>query len=130
MTRIHCNLWSSVEHFSPEEFWCKCECNHVLIDMGLIYALEKLRYKAGNFALRIVSGYRCAEYNKKCGGAKRSQHPLGRAADILTRTLGRQERLFKAALTIPAIRGIGRYDRFLHIDVRLGRRASWDKRTP
>ena len=33
--------------------------------------------------ITIISGYRTPEYNKKCGGVKRSQHLLAKAATLL-----------------------------------------------
>lgn len=44
----------------------------------------------------VNSGYRSAELNRKIGGAKKSQHLLGQAADIRTMQNTRQEnrRLF------------------------------------
>lgn len=48
----------------------------------LCQALEVIRAKLGNVAIRIGSGYREPAYNAKIGGAKASQHMAGRAADI------------------------------------------------
>ncbi len=42
--------------------------------------LEPLRRRFG--VIRITSGYRCEELNKKVGGAAGSQHLRGEAADI------------------------------------------------
>ncbi len=42
--------------------------------------LEPLRRRFG--VVRITSGYRCDTLNKAVGGAPRSQHRLGQAADI------------------------------------------------
>lgn len=47
------------------------------------HTLEPLRRVAG-VPLTVTSGYRCAELNKRVGGAERSQHRLGQAADITT----------------------------------------------
>jgi uncharacterized protein YcbK (DUF882 family) len=54
------------------------------IDPKLIRVLECIRAsgpKAGQ-PLRVVSGYRSPETNRAVGGARRSQHIYGRAADI------------------------------------------------
>jgi hypothetical protein len=47
---------------------------------GCIHILEPARAKVG--PIRVTSGYRNAEVNKKVGGAPTSQHLTGCAADI------------------------------------------------
>jgi uncharacterized protein YcbK (DUF882 family) len=73
--------------------------------------------------IRITSGFRCFTHNAEVGGAPKSQHLLGIAADIITDN----RRLLKSAIPIiralPKIGGIGHYYkdnniRWLHIDVR------------
>jgi hypothetical protein len=70
------------EHFYQKEFTCHCGCGETKIDMMLIIKLEELRTALGNKSMTITSGYRCPVHNKGCGGVKRSQHMLGKAADI------------------------------------------------
>lgn len=72
-----------------------------------------------NQAVIVNSAYRCPEHNAQVGGAGKSEHVEGLAADI------RVERLTAAQLEaiarkILAIRGIGRDDRrrYVHVDVR------------
>lgn len=49
----------------------------------LVYIEDELRKKFGpNAKLHISSGFRCFALNKAVGGARDSQHMLGRAADI------------------------------------------------
>jgi len=48
----------------------------------LIQCLERLRAINGGTPLRIVSGYRSPAWNRKVGGAEKSQHLYNRAADI------------------------------------------------
>lgn len=45
-----------------------------------INVLEPLRERFG--VIRITSGYRCLQLNEAVGGARRSQHLFGEAADI------------------------------------------------
>lgn len=69
-------------HFSRYEFDCK-DGTKASPDPALIAALERLRSLAGNRPLRIVSGYRSPAYNRRVGGAVRSQHLYNRAADLV-----------------------------------------------
>lgn len=45
-------------------------------------AVEMIRAELGDKSLTVTSGYRSEAYNSAVGGAKRSQHVQGRAADI------------------------------------------------
>ena len=56
-------------------------CLNQLIDN----ILDPLR-KAYGQPIIVSSGYRCPELNKAVGGAKTSQHTLGQAADIHTKS--------------------------------------------
>ena len=47
--------------------------------------LDVVREKYGK-SITISSGYRCPELNKAVGGARTSQHTLGQAADIHTKS--------------------------------------------
>ena len=67
-------------HFTAKEFACK-HCGIRKVSGNLLYKLELLR-KELNSPIYINSGYRCEHHNKEVGGAKYSQHQLGRAADI------------------------------------------------
>jgi hypothetical protein len=74
------NNFAISPHFSLYEFECRC-CRRVLIENRLVRMLEELRGVWGR-PLVITSGYRCERHNREVGGAVRSLHPLGRAADI------------------------------------------------
>lgn len=73
-------------HFSSAEFRCKCTAAghgpHAAISRRLVEALERLRKAKGGRPLRIESGVRCQAHNRHVGGATRSQHLSGTAADI------------------------------------------------
>ena len=68
------------EHFSRWEF-ADHRTGKVLVDERLVVVLERLRAICGR-PLRIVSGYRSPATNRAAGGAVKSQHLDGRAADI------------------------------------------------
>ena len=105
-------------HFVVKEFACKDGSDAVKIADALVQALEAIRAHFGK-PVKIGSGYRTPEYNKKIGGAKSSQHMLGTAADI--RIAG----------------GVGLYEysgkdesrSFCHVDVR-EKRARWLRTDP
>ncbi|MGM9567975.1 MAG: YcbK family protein [Clostridia bacterium] len=67
---------------------CKDGSDKVLYSTELMAKLEKLR-SYGGFTIHINSGYRSPSYNKKIGGASKSQHIYGTAADISVRKNGK-----------------------------------------
>lgn len=70
-------------NFSLAEFdTCGDECTGTVVDPELVCLLEALRSLCGDRPLRIISGYRCHPCNRRVGGASRSQHLSGKAADI------------------------------------------------
>jgi uncharacterized protein YcbK (DUF882 family) len=118
------------EHFSREEFACKCGCGAANVSPKLIDALEMLRDLAGK-SIKVNCGLRCVKHNSEVGGEKNSRHLLGQAADIKIRSMSPLE-VFILAEQVPAFRqgGRGVYDTFTHVDVGTGnkRPSVWDKR--
>jgi hypothetical protein len=91
-------------------------------------ALEWIRNRLGEpAAVHVSSWYRSPEYNRAVGGASRSVHMTGAAADINKSGWSPRD----LALAIhrshpqPEVLGVGLYQTFVHVDVRgfLGRRA-------
>jgi len=113
------------KNFSRHEFECRC-CGRAEINQRLVDALQELRDLAG-LPVRVISGYRCPEHNQAIGGATRSQHLLGTAADIVVSGMI-PAGMCRLAEDIEAFHngGIGVYpDKgFIHVDVRDGR-ARW-----
>ena len=106
------------EHFSEKELACH-HCGVNGVTQELLDALEAFRLLVGAPVL-IDSAYRCPIWNRLKGGALRSQHMLGRAADI--RVTGQPARkLYDLSLQVPSIkgRGVNDHEQFLHLDVRL-----------
>lgn len=67
----------------------------------------------------VNSGYRTYSYNKRIGGAKNSMHMYGIAADIRPSD-GNVKRLYKiCADYLGGKHGLGKYDTFVHIDMRI-----------
>jgi uncharacterized protein YcbK (DUF882 family) len=78
--------------------------------------------------IRVISGYRSPKYNRRIGGARRSQHMLAKAADIKISGMTPSEvkqvilELIKEGKMMSG--GVGLYKTFTHYDVR-GRNARW-----
>lgn len=96
----------------------------------LFEQLEILRAELGGRSMVLDSVFRTEAYNRRIGGARKSQHVQGRAADI------RVIRVSPAVVHDTALRlvregrliigGLGSYPNFTHIDVRPGRSlAHW-----
>ena len=103
-------------NFKAREFDCKCgKCSRTLIDDKLVEYLQQIRSHF-NTTVNITSGYRCAEHNAAVGGSSKSNHTLGKAADIQVVGIAPEE-VAKYAENI-GIKGIGCYNNFVHIDTR------------
>jgi uncharacterized protein YcbK (DUF882 family) len=110
-------------HFKKAEFVCPCGCDRAEMLPELLYALEELRAKLGK-PITVTSGFRCPFHNVEVGGARNSQHILGRAADIRVKEMSGVD-LYTVAKTVSAFRGFGQGKNYLHVDVRLTRAARW-----
>lgn len=89
--------------------------------LNLVEAFEAVRAELGNKPLTILSAYRHPQYNKKIGGAPKSQHCEGRALDIKTPKGMTPRELFDVIVNVSnktPIRGIGLYKWGCHMDVR------------
>lgn len=109
------------EHFRAAEFACRDGSDRILVSEELAALLERLRSALGA-PLTVTSGYRTAAYNKKVGGAVKSQHLLGTAADI--RAAGVSPRTAARCADALGAGGVGLYEYeggFTHVDVRAGR---------
>ena len=71
--------------FKVREFRCRDGSDIIMIDEGLVVLLQCIREHFGK-PITITSGYRTAAHNTAVGGAKSSQHLLGRAALAATRS--------------------------------------------
>lgn len=139
-------------HFSVGEFACRDGSAYPVAELDedgrtwletrllpLCETLEAIREAAGATPLTVNSGYRSPAYNAKLSGsAKDSQHPKGRAADIVHRTM-RPLALFSLILALyedgklPHLGGVGLYPNFVHVDVRPrvgGHLAVWGGKRP
>lgn len=118
------------KYFKPEEFRCKDGSTHPEyeggVHPGLLLVLDDIREKFGKPIL-VNSGYRSPEHNRRVGGAPRSYHVRGMAADIRPRH-GKDFEAELRRLKIIANRrckgGVGFYPSFVHVD--LGPERRWN----
>lgn len=119
------------ENFSLSEFRCKdgSDVPPDLMDNVTVLCenLQVLRDHLGK-PIRVISGYRSPKYNRRIGGARRSQHMVAKAADIKVSGMSPAEvkaeivKLIKEGKMMKG--GVGLYRTFTHYDVR-GRNARW-----
>lgn len=120
------------KHLSWKELACKdgtpypIEWKKRARNLSIVF--ELIRRECGSKPIRITSAYRTYEWNKLIGGARNSQHKLGRALDLLPPKRMTSRRFYKkirkladSSPEIRGIRGIGRYKGFVHVDIR----SSW-----
>jgi uncharacterized protein YcbK (DUF882 family) len=105
-------------NFTSTEFACKCGCGFDTPGPALVAGLQHLR-DAIEKPIVILSGCRCAKHNAAEGGAKRSMHIAGKAADIRVQGMPTRE-LYAVASRVPQFAGFGVDDarNFLHVDTR------------
>lgn len=108
------------QHFSSKEFTCSCkhsDCIEQKISKELVDNLEKCRQEYGQ-AVIINSGYRCLKHNKEIGGANRSQHMEGKAADTRPKLLTTDTMDEWIKVLSGTFKAMGIAQSFIHVDVR------------
>ena len=104
--------------FKVRELRCRDGTDTVMVDEALTVVLQCIREHFGR-AVTITSGYRTAAHNAAVGGAKSSQHLLGRAADIRVQGVSVEDVAAYAERLMPDWGGVGRYP------VKAGRATGW-----
>ena len=112
--------------FDSKEFECKCGCGFWQVDKSLLALLNELRMLF-DAPIIVNSGCRCSKHNKKIGGSPRSQHLLGKAADIVVKGKDPKEIYEYIDKTYIGF-GIGLYDSFVHVDTR-EKKTRWNFQT-
>ena len=110
------------KNFQYKEFDCHGQgcCSTTIIDEKLVEYIQQIRDHFGK-PVTITSSYRCEVHNRRVGGATKSYHMRGQAADIVVQGVSSRE-VAKYAESI-GILGIGLYETskdgyFTHIDTR------------
>ena len=113
------------KNFTSLEFDCHGNgcCSSTKVDSKLVDYLQQIRNHFGK-AVSINSGYRCAKHNASVGGASRSNHMDGEAADIRISGVTPIE-VARYAESI-GILGIGVYSWGVHIDTRTSKYFWYD----
>lgn len=104
--------------FKVRELRCRDGTDTVMVDEVLTVVLQCIREHFGK-PVTITSGYRTAAHNAAVGGAKSSQHLLGRAADIRVQGVSVEDVAAYAESLMPDWGGVGRYL------VKAGRTTGW-----
>ena len=120
------------KNFSLEEFECKCGCkmpDFVKKNVAeLAENLQVLRNLVGR--LDLTNAYRCKSHNADVGGATNSQHLVGKAGDVKSKTIKPKEmaQIVDDLMKNESFKlgGVGIYNTFTHVDIR-GTRARWSK---
>jgi len=119
------------KNFKKSEFKCR-DGAHVPDELmpNLLELVENLQIIRDHIGkpIHVISGYRTPKYNRKIGGARKSQHMKAKAADIIIRGMSPIE---VRAIILNLIKekkikkgGVGLYKSFVHYDVR-GWNARW-----
>lgn len=116
MTRISKN-------FQRHEFACRCGCGFDTVDAGTLAIVQAVRDHF-DAPVTVTSGCRCADHNRKVGGARNSQHVLARAADIKVSGVSPGQVASWVEKAYPAA-SVGRYQSFTHVDTRTDGPARW-----
>lgn len=103
-----------MDHFSREEFACRCGCGLNLLQDSLSVRIDAARGYAG-MPFVVNSGTRCPKYNRAVGGSPDSAHLTGHAADIRGVTSRERFAIVKALVEAGFTR-IGVYPWGVHCD--------------
>lgn len=105
------------KHFYRYEFACHCGCGFNTADYELILILEDLRAHF-NTPTTINSGARCATHNANVGGARKSKHLVGKAADVVVQGVSARKVYLYLSNKYPNKYGVILYSNRVHVDCR------------
>lgn len=118
--------WNEIKYFKPHEFDSPdAPGSGSHMDLSFVHKLDKIRSALGK-PMRINSGYRTFNHNKKVGGVPDSAHTRGLAADIALTSSGMRYALVQLALSVGITRiGIGNTLVHLDMDTTLPDQVIW-----
>ena len=109
---------NDTNNFKVSEFACKC-CRQNLIDHRILDMAQVIRDELG-VPVRVNSGYRCDEHNRRGGGVKGSKHTKSLAADLScklgTGTMFEAVKKLHGQGKLPQLDYCIKYKTFIHID--------------
>lgn len=123
-------------HFNRSEFACSCGCGFDTVDVELIRVLEQARADYtrvhGKCKIIITGGTRCLKRNSEIGGAESSKHLQGIACDHKIKVHDGNSWIDVPPVEVckyyenkyPDKYGIGKYNSWVHLDIR-PKRARW-----
>ena len=119
---------TDTKNFKVSEFARK-HCGENEIDQRVINMAQTIREELG-VPVHVNSGYRCAEHNRAVGGAKKSNHMKGLAADLACKLGAKKmwaviQKLY-AEGKLPDLDYCIRYKTFCHIDCGGKRKGLWE----
>lgn len=97
------------------------------VDPALIALVEEVCRRFGRNGI-IISGFRNPSYNASVSGAKKSQHMLGQAIDVVFgggALTSKEKNTVISIASAVGIKGIGIYSNSFHFDNRDGARQGW-----
>jgi len=116
------DFWSTIRHFSREEFRCRCGGKHcdgfpAEPDHTLVRLADDIRHDLGAPAIPS-SGLRCKTHNAAAGGVANSRHLCGKALDFMVQGVDGNT-LLRRAQADPRTRYAYRIDSgpYIHMDV-------------
>ena len=104
------------KNFSKSEFECNC-CGETKISEELVEVLQHMREELGE-TITITSSYRCKKHNDSVGSNDKSQHRLGKAADIIVKGCTPAFIYEWLNKNYQDKYGLGKYKSFTHVDIR------------
>ncbi len=104
-------------NFKVREFRSRDGADAIFVDSKLVEILQNIRSHFGK-PVTITSGYRTHQRNRSEGGAARSQHLYGTAADIQVSGVAPGKVAEYAETLLVNTGGIGIYSWGIHVDTR------------
>lgn len=114
--QVDMSIWPAA-FFSPHELVSKGN-GALVVETRALISLDDVRNGMG-IPIFVVSAYRDPVHNARVGGAKNSQHKLGKAFDLRTSGMDdwEKEKLVKCCQEA-GFTSFGGYNNFIHVDNR------------